>query len=128
MPAIRKVIFSSLLQYIISTVTTYCLGNSNPVAVWITMIQLCQIKPPGKLESTLLGLKMHYIYHLQDMDVTNQLQLGGAFSPALRGLTPTALVPARILVPGPVIPGPSFVRPVHTRPSAMANDPNNYRT
>ena len=105
--------------------------NSNPVAVWTVMVQLCQIQPPGKLQSTLLGLKMHYIHHLNDMDVTNQLQLGGAFSTTLAGPTPQALVaqvPPGLLNPPPVIPGAGFVRPVHTRPSAMADNPNNYRS
>ncbi|KAF8972292.1 hypothetical protein BDZ97DRAFT_1784071 [Flammula alnicola] len=105
--------------------------NSNPVAVWMVMVQLCQIQPPGKLQSTLLSLKMHYIHHLNDMDVTNQLQLGGAFSTTLAGPTPQALVsqvPPGVLNPPPVIPGAGFVRPVHTRPSAMADDPNNYRS
>lgn len=105
--------------------------NSDPVAVWMVMVQLCQIQPPGKLQSTLLSLKMHYIHHLNDMDVTNQLQLGGAFSTTLAGPTPQALVaqvPPGVLDPPPVIPGAGFVRPVHTRLSAMADDPNNYRS
>jgi hypothetical protein len=94
------------------------------------MVQLCQIQPPGKLQSTLLGLKMHFIHHLQDMDVTDQLQLGGVYSTTLAGPTPAALVAqvqVGILVPAPAIPGPGFVRPIHTRESDMANDPNNYR-
>ena len=95
---------------------------------------LChQIPPPGKLQSTLIGLKMHYIPHFEDMDVTNQLRLGrlgGEFSTTLRGPTPAALVfdlPAGALIPVPLIPGPGFVRPVYTRPSDMADDPGNYR-
>lgn len=93
-------------------------------------MQLSVIQPPGKLESTLINLKMHYIHHQSDMDVTNQLWLGGAFSTTLQGPTPAALiaqVPAGILNPVPVIPSPGFVRPAHTRPSTAADDPNNYR-
>jgi len=63
------------------------------------------------------------------MDLTEQLQLGGAFSHTLQGPTPATLVarvPAGALIPGPVIPGAGFVRPVYTRPSAMADDPDNY--
>jgi hypothetical protein len=86
------------------------------------MLQLRLIPPPGKLESTVLGLKMHCLE--DESDVTARVRLGGAFPPALRGPTPAALVPAA----APVIPGPDFVRPVYTRPSAMADDPNNYRT
>ena len=32
--------------------------NSNPVVVWTDMVQLSQIEPPGKFQSTLLGLKI----------------------------------------------------------------------
>ena len=94
------------------------------------MIQLSEIQPPGKLQPTLISLKMHYIQHQNDMDVLNQLQLGGVFSTTLWGPTPATLVaqvPAGILNPVPVIPGPGFIRPHHTRPSAVADDPNNYR-
>jgi hypothetical protein len=69
---------------------------------------------------------MHFIPH-QDMDVTDHVRLGGAFSLAIRGPTPVGLVPAG-MVPAPVAPGPDFfVRPVHTRPSEMADDPDSYR-
>ncbi|KAH9039293.1 hypothetical protein EDB85DRAFT_1859853 [Lactarius pseudohatsudake] len=116
--------------YVRHQYSDYRRPNSDPVAVWMDMVGLCQIPPPGKLESTLSGLKMHYVHHLHDMDVTQQLQLGGAFSETLRGPTPVALVdqvPAGLLNPAPAIPGAGFVRPVHTRPSAMADDLNNYR-
>ncbi|KAH9045982.1 hypothetical protein EDB84DRAFT_1241695, partial [Lactarius hengduanensis] len=62
--------------------------NSDPVIVWMDMVGLCRIWPPGKLESTLSGLKMHYIHHLHNMDVTEQVQLGGVCSTMLRGPTP----------------------------------------
>ena len=96
------------------------------------MLDLAQIDPPGKLQSTLVGLKMHHIPYSEDLDITDdQLQLGGEFSTELRGPTPSALVanvPAGVLMPAPVIPGPGFVRPVSTRPSINANNRNNYRT
>jgi hypothetical protein len=65
------------------------------------MVQLHQIQPPGKLQSTLLSLKMHFIHHVQDMDIMNQLQLGGVYSTMLAGLTPAALdeVPSACVVP-----------------------------
>jgi len=84
--------------------------NLIPVAVWTVMVQLCQIQPPGKLQSTLCSPKMHSIHHL-DMDVTDQLQLGGTFSTTPAGPTPGALVaqvPAGFLNPAPVIPGAGF--------------------
>jgi len=89
------------------------------------MALICLIPPPGELESTLRGLRMHILP--EHFDVTDQLRLGGEFSQALRGPTPAALVPDG-LVPASVIPDPGVVRPVHTKPSAMADDPNNYRT
>ena len=104
--------------------------NSHPVEVWIVMVSLGQIQPPGKIQSTIRGLKMHFIHDLNEMDVTEQLRLGGAFSPALLGPTPAALVarvPAGLLHPAPAIPGAGFVRPVGTRASAMADDPLNWR-
>ena len=94
------------------------------------MVYLASILPPGKLQSTLKSLKMHYIHHLNEMDVTNQLQLGGEFSHTLRGPTPAGLVaqvPEGLLHPAPVVPGPNFIRPVYTRQSAMADDRFNYR-
>ena len=95
------------------------------------MVQLCQIPPPGKLQSTLRSLKMHFIPHLPDMDVTNYLRLGGAFSTALAGPTPVALVdrvPPRVLDPAPIILGPDFVGPRYTRRSPRANNRINDRT
>lgn len=101
--------------------SNYVLVNANPVFVWNVMVQLRLIRPPGKLESTLLGLKM-----CRSIDVTDRMQLGGAFSLVLRGPTPVGLVPDG-MDPAPVIPGPDFVRPSFTRPSAAADDPINYR-
>jgi hypothetical protein len=94
------------------------------------MVLLRGINPPGKLESTVIGLKMHFIQHLPEMDATDDLQLGGAFSTMLRGPTPAALVaqvPPGALIPAPVIPGVGFVRPLGTRPSPLANNRNNRR-
>ena len=108
----------------------YCCPNLNPVAMWVVMVQFCLIQPPGKLQSTLHGLIMHYIHHLNNMDITHQVWLGGAFSTTLTGPTPYGLVaqvPPGMLNPPPVVPHAGFIRPLHTRPSAMADDPNNYR-
>ena len=100
----------------------YRLLNTEAVVVWNVMIQLRLIRPPGKFESTLLGLKLYRSL----FDITNQMRLGGEFSQVLRGPTPAGLVPAG-MNPAPVIPGPDFVRPVSTKPSVAANDPINYR-
>lgn len=70
--------------YVRHQYSDYRRPGSNPVVVWTTMVQLATIQPSGKLESTMISLKMHYFHHLNDMDVTNQLRLGGAFSTTLR--------------------------------------------
>lgn len=102
--------------------------NSQSALVWILMVQLpLLVQPPGKLESTVLGLKMHHIISLDEMDVGDKVRLGGQYSPSLRGPTPAGLVPAGGLATAPVIPGPHFVRPAGTRSSAAANNPINYR-
>lgn len=108
----------------------YRCEDTTGVATWTQMVSLALIRPPGKLQTTLRSLKMHYIQHLNEMDVTNQLQLGGELSPQLLGPTPVGLVaqvPDGLLDPVPVVPGPDFVRPAHTRPSAMADNRFNYR-
>ena len=96
--------------------------RSKAVVVWNIMIQLRLIRPPGKFELTLLGLKLYRSL----FDITNQMRLGGEFSQVLRGPTPAGLVPAG-MNPALVIPGPDFVWPASTKPSVAANDPVNYR-
>ena len=110
--------------YVRHQYSDYRRPNSNPMVVWTDMVGLCLIQPPGKLQSTVLGLKMHFYPHFHQMDVTDQVQLGGAFSHGILGPTPQALValaqvPPGFLIPPPVIPGAGFVRPVDTRPSAI---------
>ncbi|KAI9432866.1 hypothetical protein BJY52DRAFT_1132540, partial [Lactarius psammicola] len=78
--------------YVWHQYSNYCHQNSNLVAVWINMVLLCLIQPLGKLQLTLLGLKMHYIQHLNNMDIMNQLQLKEVFTTILVGPTPAALV------------------------------------
>jgi hypothetical protein len=92
------------------------------------MLLLPNIQPPGKLESTVRGLMMHFI-QFPVQDVTASIQLGGAFSTVLRGPTPLGLVnpvAAALAVP-PVIPPLPFFVPLHTRPSAAAMNPANWR-
>lgn len=57
--------------YVRHKYSDYSRPNSNPVGVWTTMVQLAQILPPGKLNSTLIGLKMYYTPSPNTMDVTN---------------------------------------------------------
>ncbi|KIK80826.1 hypothetical protein PAXRUDRAFT_157605, partial [Paxillus rubicundulus Ve08.2h10] len=71
-----------------------CDPTNSADSYW-TMLSLMQICPPGKLQSTVKGLKVHYISYWV-LDVTHQVQLGGAFSPGLHGLTPAGLVPPNV--------------------------------
>ena len=70
----------------------YCRDNFGPIRAWLSMYILSQIRPPGKLQSTVLSLEMHHIPHLDDMDITNRLQFGGALSTRLLGPTPAGLI------------------------------------
>ncbi|KIO10573.1 hypothetical protein M404DRAFT_129331 [Pisolithus tinctorius Marx 270] len=69
--------------------------HTDAIDTYWAMLSLLWIQPPGKLQSTIKGLKMH---HISDwtFDVTHQVQLGGYYSPHLQGPTPAGLVPANV--------------------------------
>ena len=46
-----------------------------------------------KLQTMVQGLKMQYYAHLHLLDITEDIQLGGAGAPQLLGPVPTLLVP-----------------------------------
>jgi hypothetical protein len=106
-----------------------CVAPRHPIFVWTSMIHLVHIAPPGRLQTNLLSLKMHYLPFMNEMDVTVRVRLGGDISDTLLGATPVGLIPDDVLEqePAPVIPGPDFIRPRYTRASAQADDPMNYR-
>jgi hypothetical protein len=90
------------------------------------MLALTMIDPPGKLQSTVIGLKMFYIHHPHQMDITDNVRLGGAFSTFLLGPTPAELVPPG-MNPQPQRPDPNtFVRPANTRASAASDNHRNW--
>ena len=100
----------------------YCHPFIAPPAAWVVMLLLCLINPPGKLKSTVHGLKMHHIANPVCI-VTTDIQHGGPYSLALRGPTPRDLVSpaaAAVLFPVPVIPAIAPPIPRYTRPSAAA--------
>ena len=90
--------------------------DSDTADTYWTMLNLLRIRPAGKLESTIKGLKAHHI-PAWELDITEQVQLGGIYSPNLRGPTLANLVPQ--FMPA-VVPGnlhlPEFMRP---SPSAL---------
>ncbi|KAG9313255.1 hypothetical protein JVU11DRAFT_6720 [Chiua virens] len=96
---------------------------SDAADTYWTMLNLLRIRPPGKLESTIKGLKAHHIPSWE-LDVTEKIRLGGAYSPHLRGPTPANLVPDNVpsAIPDDIIPLPDF-----TKPSANAFNPACWR-
>jgi len=105
------------LQY-----SDYSHQNIQPAVAWGVMLSLCTIPPPGKLESTVRGLKMYRIDHNSFM-VTQDIQFGGQYSPFLRGPTPRNLVTpaaAAIMNPAPAVLAIAPILPQHTRASAAA--------
>lgn len=53
----------------------YSNPHTLPAVAWSTMVALCTINPPGKFESTVRSLKMHYIDNPHCI-VTEDVQLG----------------------------------------------------
>ena len=86
------------------------------------MLSLLRIRPPGKLESTIKGLKAHHI-PAWELDITESIQLGGIYAPNLRGPTPAHLVPGNVLA---VVPEDLHL-PEFTKASPNALDLENWR-
>lgn len=81
-----------------------------------------------KLETTVLGLKMHYYDDVNVLDITNDVRIGGAGAPTLRNVTPAGLVPPGVLGRfGAPIPPMNVHRPFSTRQSHNAANPQNWR-
>jgi len=92
---------------------------------YITMVSLMSINPPGKLQSTLKGIKVHYLAHPRGLDGSDAMLLSGAYSPHLRGPTPAHLVPGNIIAVAPQVPLQPLPR--FTRASVWALNMNNWR-
>ncbi|KIJ65840.1 hypothetical protein HYDPIDRAFT_39021 [Hydnomerulius pinastri MD-312] len=97
------------------------------VEAFAVMVSLRHIRPVGKFESTVIGLKMHYIRDFAILNVTEKIQYGGEFSRRLRGLTPAGLVPNAGLNHHPAIPQGPIRRPFATRNSEAVGNPHNWR-
>lgn len=91
-------------------------------AYWL-MLGLLDARPPSKLESTIKGLSLH---HVSDwvFNVTDEIQVGGAYSPRLRGPTPAGLVPPDVPAALPPLP---WWPPLHTQQSEPAMNVANWR-
>ena len=92
------------------------------------MLLLRSIRPPMKLETTVLSLKMHYYHAAHTLDVTNDVRIGGAGGAVLRDQTPANLVPPGVVGRfGPPIPPPNVHRPTFTRQSQNATTAHSWR-
>ena len=92
---------------------------------YITMVSLMSINPPGKLQSTLKGIKVHYLAHPRGLDGSDAMRLGGAYSPHLWGPTPAGLVPGNVAAVAPQVPLQPLPR--FTKASERALNMNNWR-
>ena len=92
---------------------------------YMTMVSLMSINPPGKLQSMLKGVKIHYLAHPRGLDGTDAIRLGGAYSLNLVGPTPARLVPENVVAVAPQVPLQQLPR--FTKPSQGALNPNNWR-
>ena len=111
----------------------YRADNITGAFAWLTAIFLKFIDPPMKLETTILGLKVHFYSNLHLLDLTQAIRIGGPLSRQLRGPIPASLLPAGALVVGMnggvlVHPLPNFQVPLYTRLSAAVVDPLNWWT
>ena len=86
------------------------------------MLNLLRIRPPGKLESTVKGLKAHHI-PAWELDITRDVQLGGIYAPYLRGPTPANLVPGNV----PAVVPEDLHLPEFTKASPNALNLENWR-
>ena len=98
-------------------------NDTDAATTYYTMLRLMNTPPPGTFQSTITQLKMHRI-GLWMFDITQDVRLGGRYAPTLAGPTPRALVPLGV---SGVQPPPNFVLPAHTRDSAAAREPTNWR-
>ncbi|KAN0091390.1 hypothetical protein V8E55_004956 [Tylopilus felleus] len=98
--------------------------ETSTVETYYSMIMLRNIPPPGKLQSTVQGLKMHriddWVY-----DISEGVRIGGALATHLAGPTPRGLVPDNVPCVQP--PANFPLPPRHTSDSNAARDRRNWR-
>lgn len=83
---------------------------------WGRMLELRTILPLGVVPSCLKAIEMFFISNPDIMITTEDMQLGGVFSPHLIGPTPINLVPGGV----PFIP---LLQPPVPLPVNVANNP-----
>ena len=98
--------------------------DTNAPDAYMSMMSLMRINPPGKLQSTLKSVKIHYLADPRGHNGTDAMRLGGIYSPYLRGPTPANLVPGNVPA---VAPLELEQLPRYTRPSVQAFNADNWR-
>ncbi len=112
----------------------YHADNTFGANAWFSSIFLKAIRPPMKLETTVLGLKVQYYSNLHLLDVTQFVRIGGVFSTHLHGPIPATLLPPGVGIIGmnggpPIQPFPiNFPLPKYTRVSINTVNSVNWRT
>lgn len=99
---------------------------TTPIDMWQVIMKLFLIDSSEKLQS-----KMDYTYYFYQMDVTNSIQLGEAFSQQVMGSTPASIIdslPMGTLAIQPIIPDQNFIQLLDTKASAAADNVLNWRT
>lgn len=92
-------------------------ADTTALFTWNTMLSLRGIRPRGVLATVLQRMEMFSIPHPHSFIVTNNLQLGGLYSPALLGPTPAGLSEGMGAPPPPPWPnGPGDRLPFGVRP------------
>ena len=112
----------------------YRSDNITGMTAWFSAVFLKFINPPMKLETTLLGLKVHHYSNLNILDLTAFMRLGGVLSSRLRGPIPAHLLnpvgPVMGVNGGPPVPPllVNFQLPRYSRQSFNSVNPHNYVT
>lgn len=109
----------------------YRADNISGANAWFAAFLLKLIDPPMKLETTLLGLKVHHYPQLNLLDMTDFMRIGGILSRQLRGPIPASLLPPGMMIVGMnggiPVPPVNFQLPKYSRVSPESLNPNNWR-
>ena len=99
--------------------------NTTAISAYLSMLSLTRMEPPGKFQSTVKNVKVHYIAH-RGLNGSDAIRLGGVHSLHLRGPTPARLVPGNVVA---AVPHWAQMQqlPRFTRESQPALDRNNWR-
>ncbi|KAI6035321.1 hypothetical protein F5J12DRAFT_778789 [Pisolithus orientalis] len=98
--------------------------NIDTVGAYWTMLSLMGICPPGKFQSMVKSVKIHYISNWE-FNATQGIQLGGGYSHMLQGMTPVGLVPPEVPAAVPLHMPQRL--PQFTKQSEEAMNMNNWR-